>query len=72
MIRHTVCMDEVRVLHDLSKEEALLVIVLGAAVGSIDVAEGREARVGTGGSVDCNERVPSPVTILKIQSAGGS
>lgn len=60
-------MDKVRVLHDLSKQEALLVVGLGAAVRSIDVGQGRKARVGSGGGVDCNEGVPSPVTVLQSQ-----
>ncbi len=57
-------MDEVRVLHDLGEEEALLVIVFGPTVGSIDVAQRREARVRTAGGVDGNEGIPSPVTVL--------
>ena len=57
-------MDEVRVLHDLGEEEALLVVVLGPTVGSIDVAQRGEARVRTAGGVDGNEGIPSPVTVL--------
>lgn len=69
---HTLCVDKVRVLHDLSKEETLLVVVLGAAVGSIDVAQSREAGVGTTSGVDCNEGIPSPVTVLQTQLVGQS
>lgn len=57
-------MDEVRVLHDLGEEEALLVVVLGPTVGRIDVAQRREARIRTAGGVDGNESVPSPVAVL--------
>lgn len=65
---HTFGVGEVRVLQDLRKQEALLVVVLGATIGSVNVREGSKARVGTAGFVDGNKGIPDPVAVLYIGS----
>lgn len=57
-------MYKVRVFHDFSKEEALLIIVLCAASSCIHVAYSGKARVSAAGSIDRLETVPHPVAVL--------
>lgn len=58
-------MDNVTVLQNFSKHKALLVVVLGATVLGIHIADTRKARVGAGCRIDGNEGVPYPVAILQ-------
>ena len=57
-------MCEVGVLHDLSKQEALLVVILGATVGSVDVGHSSKARVSAAGRVNSHKCIPHPVAVL--------
>lgn len=60
----TLCMYKVRIFHDFSKEEALLIIVLRAAASCIHVAYSSKARPSAAGSIDRLETVPCPVAVL--------
>lgn len=60
-------MCKVRVFEDLGEEEALLVVILGAAVGLVDIRYSSEAGVGAAGRVDGDECIPDPVTVLKFR-----
>lgn len=57
-------MYEVRIFHDFSKKEALLVIVLCATSSCIHVAYSSKARVSAAGSIDRLETIPHPVAVL--------
>jgi hypothetical protein len=58
---------KVRVLHDLGEEEALLVVILGAAIGLVHIGYSSEAGVGATGRVDGDECVPDPVAVLRFR-----
>lgn len=62
----TLCMCKVRIFHDFSKEEALLVIVLRAAASCVHVAYSSKARVSAAGSINRLETVPYPVAVLSL------
>ena len=57
-------MNKVAVFQDLGIKETLLVIFLRAAIGGIHIGDCRKTGVGASGSVDGNEGVPYPITVL--------
>lgn len=61
---HTASLDQVRIFHDLSKQETFLVVVLGATPDCVDICDARETGISAAGRVDVDECIPRPVTVL--------
>jgi hypothetical protein len=58
------CMRQVRVLHNLGKQETLLVVIPISTIYSVDVGQPSESRPRAAVFVDTFKRIPYPVTVL--------
>lgn len=56
-------MDQVTILHNLSKQEAILEIQEATTTGGIDVAYLRVSAANPRGRIDSHECIPGPVTV---------
>lgn len=56
-------MDQIRILHDLCKQEAFLHIVERSSIRSIDIRDRGEPLANSGRCIYCHEGVPRPILV---------
>ena len=69
MMRNTYrSMNQIAILHNLSKQKTILEVIEAATTFCVDVLQLCKSGTNTTSVVDCNERIPGPVTVCLIAS----
>lgn len=62
-------MYQIRILHDLRKQETLLEVIEASSTHHINIIDSREATAGATGCVDGDKSIPSPVTVRLVSGS---